>query len=272
MNKDEYILRCLSKIRHKNQEHFVLSRIIHALITEAPDIEFVCQQLVRLEDGKRALTDMYFPQFDLHLEIDERHHIKNEESDKLRSKYIVNATSHNIPDIPRIKMYKKDFTPWDYEGRYKAKRHIEAGIINLESNAVFRYQKNAKECFGYKGGHSQNGGWHIRDKNDTFLWCPKLYENGDWDNEHSDDGTKITERKIPNNEEDTTKNQKKDPIPNKTYLTKNRIVFAHTTDELGKTFYRFLGLFDNGKKSGGATIFNRISTEIDLAEYKRVDK
>ncbi|WP_323716132.1 AbaSI family restriction endonuclease [Paracoccus aminovorans] len=79
MSKDDYILRSLSKTRHKRIEHFVVNRIYHLL--DDPEIEFVCQQLVRRSDGP-ALTDMYFPQFRLHLEVDEPFHERNVEADQ----------------------------------------------------------------------------------------------------------------------------------------------------------------------------------------------
>ena len=72
MSKNQYILRSLSKISHKPWEHYVINRIFHRL--NDPEIEFVCQQCVRKEDGKFYLADLYFPQFDLYLEIDEAHH------------------------------------------------------------------------------------------------------------------------------------------------------------------------------------------------------
>ena len=69
ISKQDYIYRSLKKVSHKGWETFVISRIIHGL--DDDDIEFVTQQLVRLSDESRALTDLYFPQFDLHVEVDE---------------------------------------------------------------------------------------------------------------------------------------------------------------------------------------------------------
>ena len=44
--RTEYILRNLSKISHKQYELYVISRIVHLL--DDPEIEFVCQQLIRV--------------------------------------------------------------------------------------------------------------------------------------------------------------------------------------------------------------------------------
>ena len=48
-------------------------------------------------NNKYALTDMYFPQFNLHVEIDEPHHKKFIEVDKIREKKdIVNMTNSKV--------------------------------------------------------------------------------------------------------------------------------------------------------------------------------
>ena len=91
MDKNEHILRLLTKIKHKKYEHFVISRIIHNLI--ATDIKFTCQQLVRRPNNKRALLDIYFPQVKLYLEIDEDQHNKEEHKklDAERSRDVIEA-------------------------------------------------------------------------------------------------------------------------------------------------------------------------------------
>ncbi|EEJ3997930.1 hypothetical protein AX380_004425, partial [Salmonella enterica subsp. enterica serovar Takoradi] len=72
MDKTDYILRSLTKTSKKRWEHYAVTRIYHLL--NDPDIEFVCQQCVRKENGKIYLADLFFPQLELYLEIDEGHH------------------------------------------------------------------------------------------------------------------------------------------------------------------------------------------------------
>ena len=74
MTKAEYITNSLSKINHKKWELYVISRIIHKL--DDLDIEFICQQHILLENSS-AFADMFFPQFNIYLEINESHHSKN---------------------------------------------------------------------------------------------------------------------------------------------------------------------------------------------------
>ena len=89
MSKDDYILRSFAKIQHKKWELYVITRIIHSL--NDPDIEFVCQQLIKTKNNKRSLTDLCFPELKLYCEIDEERHKKNIEKLFLKN-YNVNVT------------------------------------------------------------------------------------------------------------------------------------------------------------------------------------
>ena len=83
MDKKEYIIRQLGRTKNKKYETYVVTRIIHLLNDFT--IKFVTQQYVTRPEG-RALTDLYFPQFGVHIEVDEVHHFHdvNIEADKLR--------------------------------------------------------------------------------------------------------------------------------------------------------------------------------------------
>ena len=93
MNKLEFISRQFSKAEKKRFEHYVVTRIWHSL--DDLSIKFVTQQYVSRPDS-RALTDMFFPQLQIHIEIDEGHHKKQIEWDKLREVDIINATGHEV--------------------------------------------------------------------------------------------------------------------------------------------------------------------------------
>ncbi|MBW6100161.1 hypothetical protein KZ774_08700 [Escherichia coli] len=71
--------------------------------------------------------------------------------------------------------------------------------------------------------------WVYQEK--CMVWFPKLYGNSDWGNELTDDGNKIIERNIKDDEGYTERWDK-------------RIVMAHSRDELNRTLYRFLGVFE----------------------------
>src|SRR6056300_1519980 len=68
--KANYVANTLAKLKHKKWELYIVSRIVHIL--NDFEIEFVCQQLILLENGKWVFADIYYPQFNLCLEINER--------------------------------------------------------------------------------------------------------------------------------------------------------------------------------------------------------
>jgi len=271
--KDEYILKSLSKLRHKKWELYGISRIIHKL--NDPDIEFVCQQLVRFSSNDWALVDLYFPQFHLHLEIDEKQHGKtqHEIDDKKRTASIIEATGHSKPDrikayikkndkyVPRLlsefdleidkfiekirklkeqQILKDHFVPWDLNKQYAPEPHKERGIIDLSIGAAFRTHQIALSCFGYGGKDYRKAAWKVPYLDDTIVWFPKLYANKDWVNSLENNGKAIVEKYIGENDNKKKRLLKTTGKPD----TRNtRIVFAHEADALGKTLYRFKGVF-----------------------------
>lgn len=92
-DKLDYITRQLSRASKKRFEHYVINRIWHLL--DDLSIKFITQQYVVRPNG-RALTDMFFPQFGLHIEVDEPYHLSKKEQDRLRQSDIINATGHTV--------------------------------------------------------------------------------------------------------------------------------------------------------------------------------
>ena len=93
MDKLEFITRQLAKAQNKKYEHYVVHRI-HTLLNDLR-VKFVTQQFVSRPEG-RALTDMFFPQLEIHIEVDEGFHKNQIEYDRLREADIINATGHQI--------------------------------------------------------------------------------------------------------------------------------------------------------------------------------
>ncbi len=294
-NKNEYILRSLSKISKKRWEFFIVSRILHGL--DDDEIEFVTQQLVRRPDGTRALTDIFFPQFGIHLEIDEPHHKNQENEDFKREQDIIQITNHQIkrikiPEnsdaitvtakvrdevdkiIELIKGFKEDaikeksFIPWDYEGRYSADPVISRGIVSIKDNVVFRTQVEALRCFGFRGNGWQRGAWIIPDGTHDTVWFPRLYRHGIWHNELTDEGETIYERAIKVEDdvsvyEEGIRSIEKQRSNNSKYSDRKYIVFAKARDALGFNLLRYVGSFkmDLVETDPDVLRFNRISTE-----------
>lgn len=122
------------------------------------DIKFVTQQYVKRESG-RALTDLYFPAINLHIEIDEPFHLKQAEHDNLREADIIDATGHEVIRISvdgslrqmneriddcvaaiksKIGALGDCFEPWDMDKELSIEPHIRRGYIDVKDNVAFR--------------------------------------------------------------------------------------------------------------------------------------
>ncbi len=267
LEKQEYILRCLKKISRKKWELFIITRIIHGL--DDDEIEFVTQQLVRRPDGTRALTDLYFPQFGLHVEIDEEAHDKQVEEDDRREQDIVQMTGHTvkrvkisdenkqtrgigairtdvdrliskIKDMKRAAMREDRFEPWDWESRYLATPVIALGYVSIKGSVVFKTQLEALRCFGFKGKGYQRGAWVIPDGTHDVVWFPRLYKHGMWINELTDEGKTIRECAIDDGGRLSIEKQMNDEAK---HPGRKHIVFAKARDVLGFNLLRYVGTF-----------------------------
>ncbi|WP_406721379.1 hypothetical protein RPE78_04865 [Thioclava litoralis] len=269
LNKSEYVRRSLTKISHKTWEYFIISRIIHRL--DDFSIEFVTQQLVKRPDGSRALTDLFYPQLGLHLEINEPFHKENIEADSIRQRDIVNVTKHRIENIDIdetstieemcartdafIEIVKSakaklvdagNFRTWDLESRYLADPIIQRGYIDVDDNVTFRLQAEAMKCFGFDGKGWQKAAWKFKDSTNDSIWFPRLYPHDPrWTNELSADGKVITQK--ANNEDGIATNRK---ILSEPVLSPkgNVVVFAKAKDALGENLLRYVGTFVRNRK------------------------
>ena len=285
-SKDEYILRTFSKIQHKKWELYVITRVVHLL--DDPELEFVCQQLIKTPQDKRYLADLCFPELELYLEVDEFQHSKKEHpaSDKNRMKEIIDASNFTekriqIYDserkikslseinkevdsiikyiIDRKKEYvsQEKFTPWDYYNKYNPDIYIKRGYLDVKDNVSFLYHRDALRCFGYKGGHFQRAVWSIKGTS-KGVWFPKLYKNNLWDNSLSNDFEKI---------EMTRSDHSKISLK---FEHVEWFVFAHYIDFLGQTVYKFIGEFHSSRElsTDFVRVFVRKATKIDLSNYQ----
>lgn len=277
-SKTDHIVRRLAKSNNKVFENYVVTRIWHLL--DNTDVQFVTQQHVTRKSGsenkrQRALTDMYFPQIKLHVEVDEPHHFDSNGNRKLcdliREADIIDATGHSIKRIEasttieelnsrvaeivceiNSKLRSKfngTIPKWDVEAEFNPITHINRGYIDVLDNVAFRTIWEACNCFGHRYKKYMRGfATHAKNK-DLMLWFPSLYKHGDWENSISDDEETIFERKTNDHEGYFCK-----AIENKINF-KKRITFARCSNSLGELLYRFKGVF-----------------QLDLEESKRQSK
>ena len=284
IDKFDYITRSLSKIKHKRWELYVVSRVIHLL--DDIEIEFVCQQLVRKPDGKRYLTDLFFPQFGLYLEVDEEGHFNEKAVDvdsfrqadiweiaslreeriavydgdrkRYRSILDVNQDIGNFvlklrgEKLAQIREGK--FIPWDISERYSPEKHILKGFIDVNENVAVRRHVDAISLFGvnYKGW--QKGWWNIKGTNKA-IWFPRLYKTKTWTNLLSDDGKIITEAKSDGS-----------LIDDYEFSGQIRVVFGRYRNALGETVYKYVGEFleDTNLSTRRKHIFLKVADRTNL--------
>jgi len=254
MDKMQFIARQLSKAESKRYEHYVVQRIWHRL--DRLDLKVITQQYVTRPDRRRAMTDMYFPQLGIHVEIDEPHHLRNVSADATREADVINATGHRFIRIPvtedlvtfnrqideavaeiQTAANTTEIVPWDPLVEMSPSTYIAKGYIDVDEDVAFRTMADAATCFGKTYAGLQQSFIPHPTEADKFLWFPKLYENDRWLNTLSPDETMITEIcKIPGKLEEQV-NRNIDQFDR----NGRRLVFARVRSPLGDLMYRFKG-------------------------------
>lgn len=266
-----YYAKLLTKLRNKKYEFYVVSRIIHLL--NDTEIQFTTQQLVRNEEGKRYLIDLYFPQFKIAVEVDESHHLSNEEADRAREREIISSADvkffriqcdnnsniesvHESIDqlINQIRPLKKikDFRPYSYQDEFSVKLWLKAGKLRISDGAKFRTHADVLRLFGKNYKLHQAGSSPLNEK--VQVWFPKLYKNKDWINSISPDGEIIEQTRVGNDMEIKE--------------IKDSIVFAHQADVLGNIYYSFKGIFRCTRHTKNEISYKRIATEVIFSDYE----
>jgi len=207
-----------------------------------------------------ALTDMYFPQLMLHVEIDEPFHEKQIELDINRETDIIQATNHEIhrieiiEDLDSINKHIEDLVnlmrkkiadleknnsweAWDIEKEFSPDYYKEKGYLDVKENPAFRRIVDACNCLGQNYEGAQRAVYEAKLYPNHYLWFPKFYKNDEWDNRISEDrSTIIVKCKNPTKQEKGFRDDK-------FYLAK-KITFPRSKDNLGNILYRFAGIFE----------------------------
>lgn len=282
--KIDYITRLFSKITHKKYESYVIQRIWHRLNND--EVLFVGQQYIS-RGTKYALADLYLPQINLIIEIDEIHHDSNEAQilDEIRSndirRYLDNVVIKRIDifknrslrswsdihnDIDAVVTFIQDtiseykckgkFIPWS--SNYMTPEYYrQKGCLDVYTNDYARTIDDIGKIFNTKvptRGFLRPGGFLI--DNNTEVWVPRI-NNTQWCNEMTDDG-KIFYEYNKVSDEKRSKHLKEQISHNKT-----RIVFYKQKDFLGINQYKFVGVFEmniQASQREGKCVWERTST------------
>ena len=259
----DYITRLFQKISKKRLESYVITRIWHILDDE--NIKIVPQQYVKREDGNYALTDLYLPQLDLHIEVNEDAHYHCDDKinqDLKRRKEVEINSKHEIIEIDcrgslsdlnkriddciqiileRIEIKKQNnlFRPWETDLTFTVEYHKNKRILDSSENPCLRTVDDICALFEAtvpKRGFLRKGGVLHPKKNDLLIWWP-THGNNHFSNKISEDENEIVE--FSNNE-----SKRSEHILAVSAHPIKRATFFRDTDALGFTFYRFKGIYE----------------------------
>ena len=77
MNKLEYVARSLSRGTNKKYETYVINAIYQKV--NNPNLIIETQKEIKLENGYRPLIDLFLPQLNIAIEVDEGYHANEEQ-------------------------------------------------------------------------------------------------------------------------------------------------------------------------------------------------
>ena len=290
--KLDYMARMFRSIRNKRFESYAIQRIWHQLDDER--VQFVTQQYFKREDGY-ALADLYLPQINLVIEIDEGQHnvAENEVLDAIRSGeiqainnaeivrikvckdlkknewYTLSEFNHRISEVVEIIKQKintqgVNFIPWTGDDLLSPEYHKKKGYLMVSENEYVKNIDDAAIIFNTKAVHRgflRAAGFPIPNKTGFLVWLPSI-NNNLWNNRISKDGLMIEEFHKADG------NKRKEHVKDQITRNETRITFFRQKDALGFNFYKFVGVFKiniNKSQAENKCIWEKIADRYDLA-------
>lgn len=302
MDKIEYIANQLRRTFNKKYENYCITRIYHLLNRD--DVQIITQQMFRRNDKKIALADLFFPQLNIYIEIDEMQHKDTKIQDKQRKKDIrnnkklidkklkalgeiindkleeiridvscndLNKINKRIDDVVEkitalIKKRKKEnkYVPWTNINK-TPKDYISEKKIKVEQNISLRTIQEVSELFN-KGYKATQRCYFSTSKANEKVWCPTL--------KIEDNDCKLNkyENEISHDCKYIYEINKKDKsfYKDTKYDSEIRITFLKYKDETGSKRYKFKGVYKlnrtltNKRKQ---RVWKKIGNTINLSEY-----
>lgn len=288
--KVQYIARLFQKTSFKALENYCLTRLWHKLDND--EVKLVPQQYVNRHVNKYALTDVYLPQFKIHLEVNEPAHYDSLDrilADQIRKMDIEQKTGHRlfvidcrkdlfeihqeIDSIVRLiteeivkQKQQGTFKPWQPEleqnpNYWKAKKKIqEVDEISFKSIEDICLLFDADFAKTKRGFLRQGAVKYPKDIN-YIIWWPAEIKRSGWINTFSDNENIINESHLDNVKRSSHYN-------NLIKTTELRIVFFHKKDVLGNVGYKFKGVYEidriNSNPSDGL-FWKRFSSDFTIA-------
>lgn len=281
--KLDYITKFLYKIKNKKIESYVISRLWHRLDDDR--VKFVFQQYVKRDDEKYALADLYLPQVNMIIEVNEPFHLNNIEVDEIRNSQVATSAGADIRitdcslalevihqkideiivEIQNcIKQQGDKFRPWQGEDTLTVDYHKDKGYLLVDDDEYIKTIDDACAIFDATPKHKgflRVAGAPIPSKTNWHIWCPKT-DHHIWHNSISEDRCTIIEYNKDESKraEHVTREVNNDQV---------RVTFLREKDNLGFVFFKFVGVFKLDKSrslSDNMCVWIRISDRYDLID------
>lgn len=287
MYKLDYLTRLFKSIGNKRFESYAVQRIWHLLNDDS--ILIVTQQYFKKTNGSYALADLYLPQLDLVIEINEGQHytIDNKIRDAIRNHEIetisgatvivINASNVTLNDFNReiddvvknikrrIKNKGKSYIPW--EGDMFSSTYLQTHkCLRVCDQIYVKSIDDVAAIFGTKAihrGYLRAAGFPIPFTKNTMVWTPSIYSK-QWAN-------------VMINASCIEEYNKIDPVKRtehvKQQITKDevRVTFFKQKDFMGLNYYKYVGVFRIDKVASlkiNKCIWRRVDTVFCLPQAK----
>ena len=305
MDKKEYIANQLKKTFGKKYENYCVTRIINKL--DNLNVRFITQQMFKRDGEEIALADLYFPQVNVWVEIDESQHLNQAEEDRIRTQEVIKnnirSKLKNLEEVvyieleepERINIFDKNriITIEEINKRIDdivekinarilelgdrfvpwvnvyntADEFVKKQSIEKNDNAKFRTLQDVSELFN-KGYHgNQLAYFNVSKEDNEYAWCPKLKLNED-DFKNNLYENEISDDGVYIFESSKEKNDKF--VLDVLKTNEKRFVFAKYRDETGDFSYKFLGVYilDRNKTMNlNKRSWKKIDSKISLNKY-----
>ncbi|HMV30409.1 MAG TPA: hypothetical protein PKE23_13535 [Anaerolineales bacterium] len=285
----DYLSRLFQKVGSKPTELYVLTRLWHQL--NDLEIQMLPQQYVGLPENRYAMSDIFFPQANVFVEINEPAHYESEwriELDRQRNEHIAARTKTRVEVVDCreplegihlqidgiVDLIRERVSEAKESGAFKRWRPNEARnpqywktqkVIRLEDEIILNNIEAICELFDAdfkqtKRGYFRKGAIAHPSVPECVIWWPSAFSRSGWSNTSKEDGTFIAE-------------SHQNPQRNQTHYhdtlkwPHKRIVFYFQRDVLGFSGYYFMGVyeidFDLSNEREGL-FWRRVGKEVEL--------
>jgi hypothetical protein len=296
MDKFEYLSQMFNqRTNRKKYENYVVDAIYNRIGNS--ELVPVTQQFVRNPNDSRRyyLLDLYFPQLNYGIEVDEGYHLKNKESDVIREQDIRSAISCDEGRIsifkvanekPQMQSFDEIESQINEQVKIIKEKIKTKGKLKWETNEDLKQNVITKGVFSVSDNVDYGGITEIyritghnakqlrrcfyKLNENYYLWVPTLaikLEDGKIKSSNNYENY-LTEAHDEIIEYDKTKkrfnlNEKKWDGERK------RVVFMKMRDRFGKNCIKFVGVFENDRIENGGRHYKRISESVEIGDLKK---